>query len=254
MSCPCTHAHAPAQSTMITREVTVGARRVPVALWMPAARLGRRPLVLIGHGGSQHKTHDGVVELAARLVTDHGFAAASIDGPIHGARRPQPLSGPPMQAEFLALWKRDGRIDDVVADWRAVIDALVAFDEVDASALGWYGVSMGTAYGLPLLAIEDRIRAAVLGMWGVDFVNSERLGVAARAVRCPVLFQQKWDDQLFTREGQLRLFECLGATQKWLKVYPGAHVPVAGEQADDAVRFLATRLVAARAEGRHGCR
>jgi hypothetical protein len=58
----------------------------------------------------------------------------------------------------------------------------------------------------------------------------------------PVLFQQKWSDQLFTREGQLRLFDCLKSEQKWLKIYPGAHVPVAGEQAADAEEFLATRL------------
>lgn len=233
-----------AQSTMIAREffVPVEGRRVPAVVWTPEAPLSGRPLVLIGHGGSQHKTHAGVVELAARFVDACGFAAAAIDGPVHGARRSEPLSGLPMQAEFLALWKRDGRIDDMVADWRGVIDALGAVDGIDVSSLGWYGVSMGTAYGLPLIAAEPRIRAAVLGMWGLDFVNSERLGTAARAVRCPVLFQQKWDDQLFTRDGQLRLFDALATPYKWLKIYPGAHVAVAGEQADDAVSFLAAHL------------
>ena len=232
---------------MIAREifVQVEGRRVPAIVWTPAESCGTRPLVLIGHGGSQHKSHAGVVDLATRFVDDRGFAAAAIDGPIHGARRSAPLSGPAMQAEFLALWKADGRVDDMVADWRGVIDALLALEGIDVSALGWYGVSMGTAYGLPLIAAEPRIRAAVLGMWGVDFVNSERLAAAARDVRCPVLFQQKWDDQLFTRDGQLRLFDALGTMQKWLKVYPGGHVAVAGEQADDAVSFLAAQLEAA---------
>lgn len=229
---------------VIEREFTVraDARSVPGMLWSEEGPPRRRPLVLIGHGGSQHKTHPGVVELAERFVRDHGFAVAAIDGPIHGARRAAPLAGPQMQAEFLALWPKDDRIDAMVADWRAAVDALVRMDEVEPSAIGWYGVSMGTAYGLPLIAAERRIRAAVLGMWGVDFVNSARLGVAARDVQCPVLFQQKWDDQLFTREGQLALFESLGTRQKWLKIYPGAHVPVAGEQADDVLQFLATRL------------
>lgn len=227
-----------------TREFTVHAdgRSVPAVLWVGAGPPRKRALVLIGHGGSQHKTHPGVVELAERFVRRHGFAVAAIDGPIHGARRAAPLSGAEMQAEFLALWRKDDRIDAMVADWRAAIDALTRMDEVEPSAIGWYGVSMGTAYGLPLIAAETRIQAAVLGMWGVDFVNSARLGVAARDVRCPVLFQQKWDDQLFTRDGQLALFERVGTVDKWLKIYPGAHVPVAGEQADDVVQFLATRL------------
>jgi dienelactone hydrolase len=180
--------------------------------------------------------------LAECFTARHAFAVAAIDGPIHGARRGAPLSGPAMQAEFLALWPKDDRIDDMVEDWRGVLDALCATGDVEPSAIGWYGVSMGTAYGLPLVAAERRIRAAVLGMWGLDFVNSERLGMAARNVECPVLFQQKWSDQLFGREGQLRLFDCLKTENKWLKIYPGAHLPVSGEQADDVEQFLATRL------------
>ena len=79
-------------------------------------------------------------------------------------------------------------------------------------------------------------------MWGADFPNSERLARDAAKLRCPVLFQQKWNDQLFTREGQLELFDRLGSEEKWLKVYPGPHVPVAGEQLVDVEDFLARRL------------
>ncbi len=222
--------------------VEVSGRRVPAVLWTPAQRRQRWPLVLIGHGGSQHKTYPGVVDLAARFVERHGFAAAAIDGPIHGARRAAGLTGPQMQAEFLAMWKEEPRIDAMVEDWRATLDALVRFENVNAEAIGWYGVSMGTAYGLPLAAADARIRVALLGMWGGDYPNSARLLADAGAVRCPVFFQQKWDDQLFSRTGQLELFERLGSEQKWLKVYPGAHGPVAGEQLEDVERFLASRL------------
>lgn len=230
----------------VTREFFVQAegRRVPVVLWTPAGPTARRPLVLMGHGGSQHKTHPGIVDLAARFVRNHGFAAAAIDGPIHGARRSDGLSGPQVQAEFLAMWEQDPRIDAMVADWRAAIDALVALDDVEPEAIGWYGVSMGTAYGLPLLAADRRIKVALLGMWGASFINSERLAHDAAAVRCPVLFQQKWNDQLFSREGQLELFDRLGSEQKWLKIYPGPHVPVAGEQLTDIEDFLARKLAA----------
>jgi dienelactone hydrolase len=229
---------------MMTREFVVQADGgdVPVVLWTPAGPKRPRPLLLLGHGGSQHKTHPGVVELASRFVRGHGFAAAAIDGPIHGARRTDGLSGPAMQAAFLALWHADPRIDRMIADWKAALDALVALEDAVHDPIGWYGVSMGTAYGLPLAAAEPRIKAAVLGMWGADFANSDRLRDDAPKLRCPVLFQQKWDDQLFTRQGQLELFERLGSKQKWLKIYPGEHTPVAGEQADDVEAFLSSRL------------
>jgi len=224
--------------------VQAGGRRVPVVLWTAAGSHARRPLLLIGHGGSQHKTHPGVVELAARFVQNHGFAAAAIDGPIHGARRTDGPSGPAMQAEFLAMWEEEPRIDAMVADWRAAIDALLGLEEIDGAAVGWYGVSMGTAYGLPLLAADPRIKVALLGMWGADFANSRRLREDARKLRCAILFQQKWDDQLFSRDGQLELFDCLASEEKWLKIYPGGHVPVAGEQLVDVEGFLASRLKA----------
>ena len=141
------------------------------------------------------------------------------------------------------LWERAGSgIDAMNADWRAVIDRLCLDERIDAERIGWVGVSMGTAYGLPLVAIERRIKAAVLGMWGLSFVNSQRLGEEAAQIACPVLFQQKWDDELFTRDSQIALFGNLGCTEKWLNVYPGPHVRMHGQQLDDAEKFLVTRL------------
>ena len=84
----------------------IDGREVPGMLWFPAAASGPVPLVLIGHGGSQHKRSDGPRDLAGLLVRDHGFAAAAIDGPVHGERR------------------SDGRADPaaVFADHRADIE------------------------------------------------------------------------------------------------------------------------------------
>jgi dienelactone hydrolase len=230
---------------MVAREfaVTAQGRQVPGMLWTPPGD-GQHPLVLVGHGGSQHKRDPGIVDVAGRFVRRHGFAVVAIDGPIHGSRRSDGQSGPAVQAEFRGMWEQDHRIDAMVSDWRATLDSLLETGKVDATRIAWYGISMGTAYGLPLLAVEPRVKVALLGMWGTNFPNSQRLADDAPQVRCPVLFQMKWDDQFFTREGQFDLFNRLGSEHKWLKTYPGAHVAVAGEQLDDIEDFVARKLMA----------
>lgn len=220
-----------------------GGRDVPGICWTKQAQQGRRPLVLIGHGGSSHKAGSEVVQRAAAFVLEHGFMAVAIDGPLHGERQPVVVTGRERQAEFLAMWASDPRIDDMVQDWRAVIDFFEQDADVDAAAIGWFGVSMGTAYGLPLIARDRRIQVALLGMWGTSFLNSEPLIEAAPQVCCPVLFQQKWDDGLFTRDGQIDLFARLGSEQKWLKVYPGPH-SITPEQFDAGRQFIARHLAA----------
>ena len=62
-------------------------RRIPGVLWTPERASHVPPLVLLGHGGSSHKREGYIVAMAWRLVRHHGFAAAAIDGPVHGDRR-----------------------------------------------------------------------------------------------------------------------------------------------------------------------
>lgn len=222
--------------------IDVDGRRVPAVVWTPVRATGRRPLVLIGHGGSGHKTSQLVLDAAMPLVRHHGFVVAAIDGPVHGDRRSGFEAGTTVRDEFRQLWADGGSVDPMVADWRATLDRLCQMPEVDPDAIGWYGISMGTAYGLPFVAADARMRAAVLGMWGTSRVNSERLVEDARRVSIPVLFQQKKDDEFFTPEGQLELYEALASEEKRLVVYDGLHVDPSGTQLSDLVGFLVTRL------------
>jgi dienelactone hydrolase len=222
--------------------VFVAGRHIPAVAWTPAHRSGPRPLVLIGHGGSGHKTSQLVVDAAVPLVRDHGFVVAAIDGPVHGERRAVFDAGEKVRGEFRELWARGGSVEPMVEDWRATLDQLVAMPQVDPGAIGWYGISMGTAYGLPLVASERRIRAAVLGMWGTSRVNSQRLVDDARRVTIPVLFQRKASDEFFTPEGQEEVFDALAGADKELAVYEGGHIDPSGTQLDDLIAFLVTRL------------
>ena len=59
---------------------------VPGVLWAPDADPAGRPLVLLVHGGGQHKRHPGLVARAHRFVTAFGAAAVALDAPGHGDR------------------------------------------------------------------------------------------------------------------------------------------------------------------------
>jgi dienelactone hydrolase len=221
--------------------VVVAGRDVPALRWVPEG-LTRRPLVLVGHGGSGHKDSQLVRDVALPLVEEHGFVVAAIDGPVHGERRATFADGPAVRDEFRELWARGASIAPMVADWRATLDALCALPSVDSAAIGWYGISMGTAYGLPFVAAEPRIRAAVLGMWGTCRVASEQLAEDAPKITVPVLFQRKSEDPLFTVEGQEDIFDRLGSAGKRLAVYPGGHTDPAGDQLRDILAFLVAEL------------
>lgn len=220
---------------------TSGDRKVPVAAWFPA-RTRHRPLVLVGHGGSGDKRSDAVSDVVAALVGKFGFVVAAIDGPVHGDRRTAPAAPFEVREKFRRLWEAGGSVEPMVADWQSALDALCALPEVDSSVVGYYGLSMGTAYGLPFLAQAPRMRAAVIGMWGTSRVNSARLVDDARRVQCPTLFSLQWDDEIFSREGQFEVFDALAATDKHMTIYPGGHANPKGGRLEEIVQFLARQL------------
>src|SRR5450432_2401468 len=59
---------------------------IPGVLWTPDGAAGTRPLILMGHGGGQHKKAPGIVARARRFVAERGFAVAAVDVPGHGDR------------------------------------------------------------------------------------------------------------------------------------------------------------------------
>lgn len=217
---------------------------VPGLLWTPVGAEGGRPLVLIGHGASGSKREDHVVALARRLVRHHGFAAAAIDGPVHGDRRADrgTVAGLPF-LEFSQRWAGDPAMtDDMVADWRRTLDRLQSLPQVGKGPVGFWGLSMGTILGLPLVAAEGRIRVAVLGLMGETGPTRQRVARDAAAVRCPVLFVVQWDDELFERRAAFALFDRLGTPDKRLHANPGPHAAVPADELDATESFLADRL------------
>ena len=220
-------------------EVEYDGRIVPAVLWTPPDRPGPRPLVLLGHGGGGNKRDEHRVAMALDYAHTHGFASAAIDWHAHGDRA-LPAGTPPTA--------RPAVCDAMVADWRAVLDVLCGLDAIDGERVAYGGVSMGTIFGLPFVAAEPRIRAAVLGLAGLvgDFMRSTgidaRLAEDAPRVTCPTLFIVQWHDELVDRDGAFALFGLISAQDKRMHVHPGLHGEVPLHVADTTTAFLAQFL------------
>ena len=221
------------------RDFTIERRgkAIPGVVWQPLRAAGAQPLVLMGHGGTGHKRSPKMLRMA-EIFTGYGWWAAAIDGPVHGAR------GPVTDAAYRQMWTRQNVVQDMIDDWTAVLDALALLDGIDKTRIGYWGVSMGTMFGLPYVASDERIRAAVLGKAGMRGSSVQRSGidqhfkVYAPRVTLPVLFTVQWDDERFDRDGQIELYESLGSTDKRLHAYPGQHSDDGPETLAASAAFL----------------
>ena len=225
------------------REFAVGrdGQIVPGVVWYPARQAGPRPLVLMGHGGSGHKRSAKMLRLGRIFAVKHGCWCAAIDGPVHGARG---SVTDPTDPAYRQMWQRPDVVQEMVDDWRTTLDALVALEEIDATRVGYWGLSMGTMFGLPYVASDPRIRAAVLGKAGMRGPSVQRSGIDrhfrmhAPKLSVPLLFAMQWDDERFDRDGQVELYEALGSTDKRLHAYPGLHSDDGPEALESSAAFL----------------
>lgn len=214
---------------------------IPGIYWHPSELSGPQPLVLMGHGGSGHKRNERMVMLGQMFASDYGWCAAAIDGPVHGDRGPVTDANDPAYRD---MWQRQGTMQSMIEDWQATLDALSELREIDGTRVGYWGVSMGTMFGLPYVASDSRIRAAVLGKAGISGSSVERSGIDtyfnifAPKVHIPLLFTIQWDDERFDRQGQLELFDRIASKDKRLHAYPGQHVDNGPEAFDVQAEFL----------------
>lgn len=229
---------------------------VPGVLWTPAATDRPAPLVLGAHGGGQHKRAPRTIDHATRCVAA-GLAVVTLDTPGHGDRprsaqddrfiteiRSRIAAGQDATAQ-LAEYNAT-LASQAVPEWRSVLDALLDLPGIDTdTGAGFWGMSMGSAIGIPLVAAEPRVRAAVFGLVGA----SPSLTEAAAQVTVPVRFLLQWDDQLIARDAGLALFDAFATRHKTLHANTGGHGDVPEAEVDSAVRFLAGNPLRVRAAG-----
>jgi dienelactone hydrolase len=233
---------------VVERDFTVG--DVPGVLWSPESGSDHAPLILMGHTGGLHKRTPGIVARANHFVTACGFTVAAIDAPGHGDR---PRTAQDDQARAALVQARaagepigpivveynSALAERAVPEWRATLDALQALPEIGIDApVGYSGITLGTAIGLPLLAAEPRITAAAFG--GV-FVY-EALTEAAKQVTIPILFLLPWDDEEIDRRSGLALFDAFASKEKTLHANPGRHNQTPRFEIDNEARFYTRHL------------
>ncbi len=215
-------------------------RAVTGALWSPADAIAEpAPLVLFGHGASGNRYQAPIPHLAGRLAEEAGCRSLAIDGPVHGLRQ----VGPGGRPAFAEEARRPTFLDDMLADWQAALAA--ARREVGIGKLGYLGLSMGSIFGIPLLARLAEVEVAVLGLLGATKAGrpfAERLLADAAKITCPVLFLMQLEDELFPRDGYLALFDALASTDKRMHANPGLHPEVPAEEIDFAFGFLRRHL------------
>jgi dienelactone hydrolase len=221
---------------------------IPGVLWTPTDEPGPRPVVLLAHGGGQHKMAPGVLARAHRLVMA-GFAAAAIDTPGHGDRprteqdeqftadiHRRLAAGEPIGPQIV----RDNaeRAVRAVPEWKSTLDALRVLDDVGpAGPVGFWGISMGSMIGVPFVAAEPRVTAAVFGLAG-----HRSLAEAAARITVPLEFLLQWDDESVPRESGLALFDAFGSAEKTLHANPGGHAAVPRFEVESSVRFFVRHL------------
>jgi len=241
-------------------DLKVGDALVPGLIWTPEGATGPRPLVLLGHGGTQHKRIDIVLAIARRLVRHHGYAAVAIDAPDHGDRvtpeeaarareslRPNP-TGPLREPSSERLKRMTARTEQATQEWKAVLDAVSALPDVAGGPVGYWGVSMGTMFGVPFVASEPRVKCAVFGLAGLR-PTAEAFAKAAASITIPLLFMFQLHDELMTPESGLALFAAFGSKTKSMHINPGSHVGIPGFEREYFETFYVRHLSRAAAAG-----
>lgn len=237
-------------------ELRVLGQRVPAAIWSPENAVGPRPLILMGHGGSQHKRIGSLSKRAKHFAQRLGFATLSIDAPGHGERvtreealklarevsdRVQGVGGTvgPSPEMLKAMAEN---VKTAVPEWKAALDVVQTLDFVgNHKNVGYWGLSMGSVIGIPLVSVEPRIRCAVFGLIGLH-PGTKELQAAAASITVPIEFIFQWDDPIAPRDTGIALYNAFGSKDKAMHIHPGGHLATPAYEGESWQAFFARHL------------
>ena len=235
--------------------IPVDGQDLPCVIWSPQHGKPAPVLICMGHGGAQHKKTAGIRSRAVEYAELFGWATLAIDAPGHGDRisrddsaRLEQDVGARVRGEVEApldssSFKALNRLPSLaVPEWKAALDAALNLDFVDSNArVGYWGVSMGTAIGVPFVATEPRVRCAIFGLAGMR-PNATEFAAAAKKIEVPVDFVFQWEDAVAPREAGLELFNTFASKDKTMHINPGGHLDIPLFERDSWLGFFKRHL------------
>ena len=129
-------------------------------------------------------------------------------------------------------------------DWNIAIASVLHYLAQPIENFAYFGLSMGSIFGIPLIASRQDFRVAALGLIGArkDALHGNEILDAAQQIRCPVLFLMQLEDELFDRDSCLNVFDSLSSTDKRLHANPGLHPQIPAEEIDYTYQFIARHI------------
>jgi dienelactone hydrolase len=136
------------------------------------------------------------------------------------------------------------RVIQLTKDFRRSVDYLETRPDIDHNRLGFDGLSWGAEFGIPLLALEKRVKAAVLVGGGlasypfppeINFVN-----FAPRITTPLLMINGRYDFLMDYSPYQLRLFREVGtpAKDKRHAVFNAGHIPARDDIIKETLDWL----------------
>ncbi len=134
--------------------------RVTGLLSIPKNATAPVPIIILMHGLGDHKGVD-YVEYGNAFLLKNGYAVLRIDFKEHGERKRDTYKFD-LTGDY-KYWTRNV-ISQTVFDLRRSVDFIETRKELDASRIGYYGISLGGITGTIFCGIEDRIKVPVIAL------------------------------------------------------------------------------------------
>lgn len=187
-------------------------------------------VVVMGHGADNSRAAR-YIQVSGKSFTRRGTAVVAMDAPSHGDR-----------LDAVPLTEPVGTLTDVLVQWvrdhRRLLD--VTAERFPGTPIGFAGFSMGGLYGVPLAAVDDRLRSVAVIIAGSTAVSypirfgglaaeaqaavdlCDPAAHAAAVGSCPVMLLNADRDELVPREAAIALYDAF-IGPKELVFMPGTH-------------------------------
>jgi cephalosporin-C deacetylase-like acetyl esterase len=137
-------------------------RQVTALLSLPPEAKKPLPVVILLHGLGDRKTVD-YIEAGNKYFLDAGYAVLRIDVCCHGDRKFYDWEFDLMDGN---RYQTRDMIAQTVFDLRRAIDFIETQAELDASRIGFYGISLGGITGTIFCAVDKRVKVPVIVLAG----------------------------------------------------------------------------------------